>query len=79
MQMQMQVAVDMVERQAGGAELLKLRLDFGAKLVTQAALDKIAKTGGNGLVAELALRIDKTGPFSAGRRMGILTRGLSRA
>ena len=33
MQMQMQMAVDVVERQAGGVEFFKLRVDFGAELV----------------------------------------------
>ena len=45
MQMQMQMAVDVVERQAGGAELFKLRVDFGAKLFAQAALEKITHAG----------------------------------
>ena len=41
MQMQVQVAVDMIQGQAGGAESLELRVDFGAKLRAQAALEKI--------------------------------------
>ena len=41
MQMQMQMAVDVVERQAGGAEFFKLRVNFGAQLFAQAAFEKI--------------------------------------
>ena len=36
MQMQMQMAVDVVERQAGGVEFFKLRVNFGAELFAQA-------------------------------------------
>ena len=53
MQMQMQVAVDMVERQAGGAEFFKLRVNFGAQLFAQAALEKIAEAGGDGIVRKI--------------------------
>ena len=45
MQMQMQMAVDVVERQAGGVEFFKLGVDFGAQLFAQAALEKIAQAG----------------------------------
>ena len=63
MQMQVQMAVDVVERQAGGVEFFKLRVDFGAQLFAQAALEKIAQTGADGLVAEFAARIDQAGNF----------------
>ena len=41
MQMQMQMAVDMIERQAGRVKFFKLRVDFGAKLFAQTAFKKI--------------------------------------
>ena len=71
MQMQVQMAVDMVKRQAGGAEFCKLRVNFRAQLFAQAALKKITKTGGDGIVAEPAARIGQTGDFS--RRQGGFT------
>ena len=36
MQMEMQVAVDVIQRQAGGVEFFKLRVDLGAELFAQA-------------------------------------------
>ena len=53
MQMQMQMAVDVVERQAGGAEFFKLRVDFGPELFAQAALEKITEAGGDGVVQKI--------------------------
>ncbi len=61
MQVQVQMTVDVIERQAGGAELLKLRVDFQAKLFTEAALEKITEAGGDGPIAELTTRIDEAG------------------
>ena len=63
MQMQMQMAVDMVERQAGGVEFFKLRVDFGAKLFAQAALEKIAHADADGRIAEFAACVDEAGNF----------------
>ncbi len=63
MQMQMQMAVDMIERQTGGVKFLKLRMDFGAKLSAQAALEKVTEARGDRLIAEFAVRIDKAGDF----------------
>ena len=66
--MQMQMAVNMVEREAGRVELCKLRVNFGAQLFAQAAIEKIAEADGNWFAAEFAMRIDKTGNFF--RRQG---------
>ena len=41
MQMQVQMAVDVVQRQAGGTEFFKLRVDFGAELFAQVVVKKI--------------------------------------
>ena len=61
--MHVQVAVDVVERQAGGAEGFELRVHFRAQLFAQVALDEIAKTDANRAVAELAARVDEAGDF----------------
>ncbi len=42
-QMQVQMAVDVVEGQAGGAEPVKLRVNFRPQLFAQAAMEKITK------------------------------------
>ena len=63
MQMQMQVAVDMIERQAGGAEFFKLRVNFGPELLLEAALEKIAKTGCDGIFRKFTARVDEAGNF----------------
>ena len=49
MQVQVQMAVDVVERQAGGVEFFKLRVDFGAQLFAQAALEKITQADADGI------------------------------
>ena len=64
MQMEMQVAVDVVKRQAGGAEFLKLRVDFGAERLAQTAPEKIFHPGADGRIAEGARGIDEAGNFS---------------
>ena len=63
MQMQMQMAVDVVERQAGGAESFKLRVDFRAQLFAQAAIEKITETDADGVVGKFAARVDQAGNF----------------
>ena len=50
MQMQVQVAVDVVEGQAGGAELLKLRVNFPPQRLAQTALEEIAEPGARRVV-----------------------------
>ena len=64
--MQMQMAVDMVERQAGGVEFFKLGMDFGAQLRAQIALEKITEPGCDRFVAELPRRSARPGIFSGG-------------
>ena len=59
--MQVQMAVDMVERQAGGAEFFKLGVDFGAQLFAQIALEKITEAGSDRFVAEFTARVDEAG------------------
>src|SRR5260221_5577115 len=68
MQVQVQMAVDVVERQAGGVEPRELRVDLGAKLFTQAALEEIIHADADGAVAKFALRIDEPGDLF--RRQG---------
>ena len=55
MQMQVQMAVDVVERQAGGAEPVKLRVNFLAQLFAQVALKEIAEPGARRVVGEFVL------------------------
>ena len=50
----MEVAVDVIERQARGAEFLKLGVDFGAKLLAQAAVEEVAEANASRVVAELS-------------------------
>ena len=45
MQVQVQMAVDVVQGQAGGAEPLKLRVNFLPQLLAQTALEEIAEAG----------------------------------
>ena len=40
MQMQVQMAVNVIERKAGGMKPVKLRVDFVAELPAQAAIEK---------------------------------------
>ena len=56
MQVQVQMAVDVVERQAGGAELLKLRVNLPPQLLAQTALEEIAEPGAGGVVGEFPVR-----------------------
>src|SRR5258706_5799098 len=53
MQMQVQVAVDVVERQPGVAKFLKLCMNFLAQLKTQTPLEKVTKTRSGRAVGEL--------------------------
>src|SRR5208282_3643342 len=69
-QMQMQVAIDMVKRQASGLELVELRVDFASQLFAQAAPEKVAEAGAGGLAGELAARVDEAGDF-CGRQGGM--------
>ena len=59
-QVQVQVAVDVVERQPGSAELLKLRVDFPPQLLAQAALEEIAEPGAGRVVAEFPSRVHQS-------------------
>ena len=68
MQMQVQMAVDVVERQAGGAEFFKLRVDFRAELFAQVVFEKIAHADADRVIAEFTLRVDEAGNFF--RRQG---------
>ena len=53
MQVQMQVAVDVVERQAGGVEFFKLGVDFRAQLFAQAAIEEITQAGADRVVGRI--------------------------
>src|SRR5438034_201803 len=44
-EVEVQVAVDVIEGEAGGAKFLELGLDFAAQLFAQVALEKIAPAG----------------------------------
>src|ERR1051325_9224916 len=61
MQMEMKVPIDMVEWQASGAELVKLRLDFGLQLRTQISAREVAKADPHRATAEFLLAVYQTG------------------
>jgi hypothetical protein len=70
MQMQVQVAIDMVQRQTGGAELFKLGVNFRAQLLAEALLEKIAKRRAGGIIAEFHVPINQAG-YLFRRRSGM--------
>src|SRR6266700_1412596 len=61
MQMQVQVPIDVVQRQAGMPELLKLRADFGPQLFAEFPLEKIPAADARRAVAEFASSVDQAG------------------
>src|ERR1035437_7638021 len=61
MQVQVQVAVEGVEREAGGVEPGKLGVNFGAELGAQAAVEEIIQAGADSRAAEFAAHIDEAG------------------
>src|SRR5882672_10195366 len=61
MKVQVQVTIDVVERQTRIAELLKLRMNFCSYLLAQLPSKKIAKPGATRTVSKLAMAINKSG------------------
>src|SRR5580658_3028443 len=61
MQVQVEMAVDVVERQASGMEFLKLRMDFGAELFAQIVVKKISHSGADRAVGKFPTRVDEAG------------------
>src|SRR3954471_8468927 len=59
MEVQMQVAIDMVERETGGLEFFELGMDLGAQWSLQPAIEKIFHPGAGGIVRELVAGIDQ--------------------
>jgi hypothetical protein len=60
MKVQMEVAIDVVQRQSSGAKFLKLSVNFPPQLVPQRGKEKIPETGGNGTIGELLLPVHQT-------------------
>src|SRR5258706_3809378 len=60
-QVQVQMAVDVIERQAGGAELLKLSVDFLSQLPPQGSMKKIAKPDTGRMIGKFFLPIYQSG------------------
>lgn len=54
-QMQVQVAVDMVERQAAGMEFIELCMNFSAKLFLQVMVEEIFHSDADGAVGKFAV------------------------
>src|SRR3954466_7268314 len=50
MEMKLEMAVNVIERQARGAKFFELSRDFGGKLITAAAKGKVFESGGNSIV-----------------------------
>ncbi len=63
----MEMAVDMVEWQAGRAKSLELGVDFGTQLGAQAALEEITEPRARRVVGELAVAVHKTGDLFRGQ------------
>ncbi len=68
--MQVQVAVDMIQRQPGGVEPLELRVDFPPQLPAQTAPEEIAESGADGAAAQFPVRVDQAGDL-VGRQDGM--------
>lgn len=69
-QMQMQMAIYVIERQARGMKFFKLRVDFGSELFAQAALKKVGHADADRTVGKFGPRIDEAGNFT-GREGGM--------
>ena len=61
MQVQVQVAVDVVQGQAGGAELLKLGVNLAPQRLAQTALEEVAEPGARRVVAEFTSGVHQPG------------------
>src|SRR5215472_5390119 len=68
MQMEVKMAIDMIEGQPRFAEFLELRVKFRSELLTQAWLVEIAKAGCCRAIGELPLRIDQPRNLVGGKR-----------
>ena len=60
-QVQVQVAVDVIERKARGVEFFKLRANLRLQLRPQTSSREIAKAHRDRAIAEAPLRIDQAG------------------
>src|ERR1017187_10282865 len=68
MQVQMQMAVDVIERQACGAKLFKLSVNFVTQLFKQAGPREIAEAGADGVFGKFSASIDQS--MNSFRRQG---------
>ena len=66
-QMHVQMAVDVVQREAGGPESLKLRVNFLAQRLAQVALEIIPEPGSGGVVGEFAIGVHQPGNLLGGQ------------
>ena len=69
-QMDVQMAVDVIERQAGGVEFCELRGDFVFELFDKVLFEEIAHSGRCGGIGKLAFVIDKPRNLLRGKRAG---------
>jgi hypothetical protein len=70
MQVQVQVAIDVIERQPGGAELSELGVNFLPQLLAQAPVKEVTEAGARRVGGELPLRVYEPGNF-CGRQGGM--------
>src|SRR5215207_323204 len=63
MQVKVQMAIDVIQWQAGGAESRELFVNFGAQLVAQRRVEKVAESDRGGAAAEVSLLVDQ--PWNA--------------
>jgi hypothetical protein len=68
MKMEMEMAIDMIERKAGGFETIELGGDFPFELGMTTLVRKIAKAGARGVVGEVLIRINEVGNFGGWKR-----------
>jgi hypothetical protein len=67
-EMEVQVAVDMVEWQAGLTEFVKLGVDFVAQLVAQAGIEEIPKARARWTVGKLVAAVHQSGDLVCRQR-----------
>ena len=63
MQMQVEMAIDMIQRQCRGTEFLELSMNFRPQLLAQRLVEKITESDFGGVIAEFFCRVYQTRDF----------------
>ena len=69
-QVQMQVAIHVIQGKTGGAEFFELRMELDAQLLTQTSLEKIAKACAGWIVGKFSGSVDQPRDFRT-RQSGV--------